>query len=169
MRALWLIPAACVAMAVPAAVMAAGGDGGFDSVLRSIESRYHVRATRIPMMGLMSFVAGRATHGGVANVHIAEIEDFTERVDGDELNAIVEQKLGEGWERMIRETSRHGGEQTLIFVRPEGQRIGMFIVDDEGSELDLVQVSVNPDHLEENLAKYDHHHERTDDSDDNDD
>lgn len=166
MRALWLVPLACVALLVPAAVMAAGGAGGFDGVVRSIEARYHVRATRIPLMGLMSFVAGRATHGGVVNVHIADFESFPGGVDGDELNSIVEEKLGAGWERMIRETSRHGSEQTLIFIRPEGQRMGMFIVDDEGGELNLVQVSVNPDHLQENLAKYDHHHERSDDDSD---
>ena len=59
-------------------------------------------------------------------------------VDGDELNRMVEQKLGPGWERMIRETSRYGNEQTLIFVHPEGTRMGLFIVDLDGNEMDVV-------------------------------
>ena len=42
MRRLWLIPIAFVALAVPAAVLAGGGEGGFDGVVHSIESRYHV-------------------------------------------------------------------------------------------------------------------------------
>jgi hypothetical protein len=32
-------------------------------------------------------------------------------VDGDELNRMVEEKLGAGWERIIRETSRHGASR----------------------------------------------------------
>jgi hypothetical protein len=66
--------------------------------------------------------------------------------------------LGAGWERMIRDTSRHGAEQTLIFVRPEGTRMGMFIVDNDGREMDVVQVSVDPDHLNESIGQYEHAH-----------
>ena len=79
-------------------------------------------------------------------------------IDGDELNRMVEQKLGAGWERMIRETSRSGNEQTLIFVHPEGSRMGMFIVDKDGNEMDVVQISVDPDHLNESIGQYDHSH-----------
>jgi hypothetical protein len=43
-----------------------------------------------------------------ANLHVAEIESFSEKVDGEELNRMVEEKLGSGWERIIRETSRAG-------------------------------------------------------------
>ena len=59
---------------------------------------------------------------------------------------------------MIRETSRSGKEQTLIFVHPEGSRMGMFIVDKDGNEMDIVQVSVDPDHLNESIGKYEHTH-----------
>jgi len=162
MRRLWIVPIAFVVLLVPVAVMA-GGDGGFNGVVHSIESRYHVRATRIPFMGLMSFISARATHGGVGNMHIAEFESFDASVDGDELNAMVEEKLGAGWERMVRETSRHGDEQTLIFIRPEGSRMGLFIVDSEGHEMDVVQISVDPDHLNESIGHYGHRHWSDDD------
>jgi hypothetical protein len=156
MKRLWLISIAVAALLVPAVVLAGGG-GGFDGVVHSIEIKYHVHATRIPFIGLMSFISARATHGGVGNLHIAEFESFDAPVDGDELNAMVAEKLGAGWERMVRETSRHGNEQTLIFIRPEGQRMGMFVVDADGNELDVVQVSVNADRLNENLSRYEHH------------
>ena len=142
----------CVAIIVPWVAHAAGGEGGFNGVVNSIESRYHVHATRIPFMGLASIVAGTATHGGVGGVHVAEFEHFSEPVDGEELNRMVEQKLGQGWERIIRETSRTGGEQTLIFAHPEGKRMGLFILDLDGNELDVVQVSVDPDRLNETIA-----------------
>ena len=58
---------------------------------------------------------------------------------------------------MIRETSRKGHEQTLIFTRPEGDRIALFVVDLDGNELDVVQVSVDPNHLDDDLGRYSHH------------
>lgn len=154
-RWLW-IPICAVALVVPVTVLANGGGAGFDAVVHSIEGRYQVHANRIPLLGLVSMVARKATHEGVANLHIAEIENFTAQVDGEELNQLVESKIGQGWERIIRETSRKGGEQTLIFMRPEGNRMGLFIVNLDGEEMNVVQVSVDPDHLNESIGEYSH-------------
>ncbi|MGB9408759.1 MAG: hypothetical protein WCA89_14570 [Terracidiphilus sp.] len=164
MKRYWILPIVFVALAIPVVVLA-GGSGGFEGVVSSIESRYHVHATRIPFMGVVSAIARTATHEGVANMHVAEIDNFTAEVDGDELNRIVEEKLGAGWERMVRETSRKGHEQTLIFVHPEGERMGMFVVDLDGREMDVVQVSIDPRHLNDSIVKYEHHNPH-DDSDD---
>jgi hypothetical protein len=161
MRRLWLIPICFVALLVPVVVLA-GGEGGFDGVVRSIEVKYHVRASRIPFLGLVSMVARKATHEGVSGLHIAEFEHFDGPMDGDELNSMVQQKLGADWERIIRETSRKGNGQTLIFIHPEGARMGLFVLDADGSELDVVQVSVDPDHLNENIGHYGHHHHESD-------
>jgi hypothetical protein len=157
MRRLWIIPIAILVLAVPVAVMAGSGEGGFDGVVHSIEFRYHVRATRIPFLGVISLVAGKATHEGVSGLHIAEFESLSGPVDGDELNKMVEEKLGAGWERIIRETRKSGDEQTLIFIHPEGDRMGLFVLDLDGREMDVVQVSVNPDHLNESIDNYKHH------------
>jgi hypothetical protein len=164
MRRLWLVPIGLVALLVPVVVLAGSGDGGFDAVVHSIESRYHVRATRIPFMGLISLVSRKATHEGVSNLHVAEIESFQEPVDGDELNRMVEEKLGSSWERIIRETSRKGNEQTLIFIHPEGDRMGLFVVDKDGNEMDVVQVSVDPKHLDDDIGHYRHHSNDDDNS-----
>ena len=147
----------CLAIVVPWVALAAGGGGGFDGVVSSIEGRYHVQATHIPFMGLASLVAGGATHGGVGSIQIAEFEHFSAPVDGEELNRMVEQKLGQGWERMIRETSRHGNEQTLIYAHPEGKRMKLFILDLDGNEMDVVQVSVDPQRLNDTVGEYEHH------------
>jgi hypothetical protein len=162
-RLWWTLPVGLLALVAPVVVLAGGGGGGFDGVVSSIEGRYHAHATRIPLLGLMSLVARKATHGGVSGVHVAEFEHFSASVDGDELNQMVEQKLGQGWERIIRETSRSGGEQTLIFARPEGSRMGLFVLDLDGQEMDVVQVSVDPDHLKDTIAKYDHQDRDVDD------
>ena len=158
MRRLLLIPICFVALAVPVVVLASGAEGGFDGVVSSIESRYHVHAQRIPFLGLISFISHKATNGGVNGMHVAEIDDFRADVNGEELNKMVEQKLGAEWERVIRETSRKGNSQTLVYMHPEGPRMGLFVLDLDGQEMDVVQVSVDPKHLNESLGKYEHHH-----------
>ena len=155
-RFIW-VPICFVALLVPVVVLASGGGGGFNDIVNTIETRYHVHATRIPFLGVISLVANRSTHEGVGNIHVAEFEDFSADVDGNELNQMVAEKLGAGWERMIRETSRHGSEQTLIFSRPEGRHMGLFVLDLDGHELDVVQVSVDPDHLTQTIGQYSHH------------
>jgi hypothetical protein len=161
MRRLWVVPIAVVVLLIPVAVLAGSGEGGFDGVVHSIEARYHVHATCIPFLGLISLVSRKATHEGVSELHLAEFEPFSEKVDGDELNQMVDQKLGSGWERIIREASRKGNEQTLIFIHPEGERMGLFVLDLDGHEMDVVQVSVDPNHLNENLGHYRHHSEES--------
>jgi hypothetical protein len=155
MKRLWLIPTVLIATLVPA--MARSEEAGFNGVVRTLEDHYHVRATRIPFLGLMSFVARKSTHDGVSDLHIAEIEHFSAPLDGDELNRIVEDKLGAGWERIIRETANGGREQTLIFIHPEGERMGMFVLEADGSEINVVQVSVDPKHLDDDIGHYRHH------------
>jgi hypothetical protein len=154
-----LVPLGLAAVMTPAILLAASGDNGtgFDAVVHGIEQKYNVRANRIPFMGLISFVAGRATHGGVRGLHVAEIENVQGSVDGEELNALVEQNVGKGWQRIIRETSRSGNEQSLIFVRPEGDHMGMMVVDLDGHEMNVVQMSLNPDQLKDEIQKHDHH------------
>jgi hypothetical protein len=160
---IWTIPLLAILVLVPAAVvLAATGEGSFDGVVDSIESQYHAHATRIPFMSLISLVAGTATHDGVRGLHVAEFEHFNAEVDGQQLKQMVENKLGPGWELMIRETHRNGGEQTLIYCHPEGRRMGLFIVDRDHHDLDVVQVSVDPDHLSESVGKYDHHGSNSD-------
>ena len=123
MKRLLLIPIGFVALLIPVVVLAGSPEGGFDGVVHSIEAKYHVHATRIPFLGLISLVSHKATHGGVGSLHIAEFESFSEQIDGDELNRMVEEKLGTGWERIIRETSREGAEQSLIFIHPDRKSV----------------------------------------------
>ena len=160
MRHLFWIPAILVALAVPAVVLAGSGNG-FDGVVNSIESRYSVHAHRIPFMGLISFIARRATHGEVGGVHVAEFEHFDKKVDGHELDRMVSKKVvGHGWERVIRETRREGGDQTLVFMRKEGKHMGLFVVDLDGHEMNVVQVSVDPEFVEANIQDFTPHHSR---------
>ena len=155
-----LVLAGLAAVMTPAFLLAAGGTGqGFDAIVHGIEERYHVHATRIPFMSLVSGIAGVATHGGVRGLHVAEFDHFRADtdvpVDGAEFNALIEKHVGPGWERIVRETSRNGGDQSFIYVRPEGEHMGMLVVDLDSHELNVVQMSINPDQLTKELS--DHH------------
>jgi len=63
---------------------------------------------------------------------------------------------------MVRETSKYGHNQTLVFTHPEGERMGLFVVDLDGNEMDVVQVSVDPKHLDDDINNYSHHHHDSD-------
>lgn len=163
-----LVPVAIAAIMTPAILLAAGGGSGqgFDAIVRTIELRYHAHATKIPFMGLISGIAGLSTHGGVRGLHVAEFEHFRADdagdFDGAEFNDLVEQHVGPGWQRMIRETSRNhdnkDGEQTLIYVKPDGKNVAMLVVDSDGNHLDVVQLSMNPDQLMDEVNEHRHHH-----------
>ena len=163
MRRLLWIPFVLVALVVPVTVLAGSGEG-FNGVIGSIENHYSTRATRIPLMGLISLFARAGSHGQVANLHVAEFDHFTEPLDRDDLNRIVQQKLGAGWQRIIVETSRQGQktEQSFIFMHDEHPRIGLFILDHDGHELDVVQLSIDPSQLGQTLHQYTHHHHASD-------
>ncbi|KAA6463254.1 hypothetical protein DYQ86_08030 [Acidobacteria bacterium AB60] len=165
MRRFVFVLACLAALTVPVTVLASGGESGFNGVVRTLEVKYHVHANRIPFLGLISFVMGKNAEYGVSNLHVAEFEDFRDAMDGEELNSMVEQKLGPQWQRVIRETSRFGQDQTLIFMHPEGRRMGLFVLDASGHELDVVQVSVDGEHLNEKIGQYQHHSHRQDEDD----
>lgn len=170
LKATWwsaaLVLGGITAAMTPAILLAASGSGGgFDAVVRGIETRYHAHANKIPFMGLISLVAGHATHGGVRGIHVAEIEHLDSPVDGTELNALVAQRMGAGWERIVRDTSRSGDEQSLIYVKPQGDRLGMLVVDLDHAEMDVVQISINPDKLSDEITEH-RHGKSTDDSED---
>jgi len=106
-----------LALLVPVAVLAGSGQG---LIAWSAPSRPAITSTPLTFPSSSRQLHRRqATHGGVANLHMAEFENFSQAVDGDELNRMVQEKLGSGWERIIRETSRQGTDQTLIYMHPE--------------------------------------------------
>ena len=165
-----LVPVAIAAIMTPAILLAASGVNsrqGFDAIVSTIELRYHARATKIPFMGLVSGIAGIATHGGVHGLHVAEFEHFRADdagdFDGMEFNDLVEKHVGPGWQRMIRETSREHngkhGDQTLIYVRPDGKNVAMLVVDLDSNDLNVVQLSMNPDQLMDEVNEHRHHHD----------
>lgn len=117
----------------------------FDAVVSAVEQRYQAHAQRIPLMGLVSLCARVVTRDGVEGMKVAEFEHV--RIpDGDGLDALMTETLGEGWEPFVRERERNG-ETSLIFVQPDGPGMRMMIADYEHGELDVVRMEVNGERL----------------------
>jgi hypothetical protein len=119
----------------------------FNSVVSGLESHYQVHAQKVPMMGMVSLIARVATHGGVKGLRIAEFEHITADADTEHLFSVVRSSLDEGWQPFVTERSGHGGEQTVIFVRPCGDDMRMLIAEYDHSELSIVRLEMNGSEL----------------------
>lgn len=150
--------AAMVLAATPqGAVLAASEDErAFHELQQALEARWGGHAQHIPMQWLVSSAAGVYTHGGVSRMHIAEIDDLPKRIDGADLEAMATARMGAGWQRIVRETSREGDEQSLIYVKPEGDRLAMMVVDFDNGEMDLVEMAIQPNQLSKQIRRWEH-------------
>jgi hypothetical protein len=133
------------AVVLPITVQAASNHD-FDAVISAVEQRYDAHAERVPMMGFVNFCAWVATGGGVKGMKIAEFDHLGNVSDSAELEKLVGDSLGGGWERFVVERQRNG-EVDIIYVQPNGSAMRMMIADYEHGELDVVRIEVNANRL----------------------
>ncbi len=138
--AAWL---SIAALLVSGTGCASAADREFNGVVHDVSQRYHLHATKVPMMSLVSLCARVATHGGVKGLRVAEFGGVSPSVDMTALSGLVRANLGPEWQPFITEQSRDGGEQSVIYVRPMGKSMRMLIADYDGGELDVVRMELN--------------------------
>jgi hypothetical protein len=129
---------------VCASALSFAGDsfhGEFNGVVKAIESRYGVRHTHIPFLGMVVSVAARPA--GVSNFRLALFEDFhsTSGSSGsmassrtEDLEQVVEHSLGSDWTLFVRTHTRNNSEDTLIYVNMGDGKLQMLIVSIEPDE-----------------------------------
>lgn len=143
----FLLVAVGVALLVVTNVEAAGGGSGrFDAMVKALSARYAAQPTKIPMMWMVSLCARGATHGGVRGMKIAQFDHFGKVADRDEFDAIVQSKLGEGWQPTVRERESDGKE-SLVYTREDGRLMEFVVIDLEDGELSAVRMEMNPEQL----------------------
>jgi hypothetical protein len=135
----WVLPA--VLALVPVTGCAASGHD-FDAVVTAVQTRYPAHVQKVPLMGLISFCARVATGDGVKGMQVAEFENFRHAPDAAELDRLVSETLGSGWQRFVTTRDRNGSV-SLIFSQPDGRAMRLMIADYENGELDLVRIEVN--------------------------
>ena len=135
----WLLPA-LVALVAVTGCAPSGHD--FDAVVTAVQARYPAHVQRVPLMGLVSFCARVVTGDGVKGMQVAEFDNFRNPPDAEDLDRLVSDALGSGWQRFVTTRDRTGNV-SLIFSQPDGQAMRLMIADYENGELDLVRVEVN--------------------------
>jgi len=60
-----------------------------------------------------------------------------------QLERAVSNALGAEWMPFVKSVSNRGGEQTWIYLRPEGKGLHMFIATAESGEVSLIEVKAS--------------------------
>jgi len=129
-----------VCLAAPVVVHASE----MDRVARAVEAQLGVRRTHIPMLGFAMFVGKVATGYQMPGAKLAIFED--ERLANStplQLESAVSNALGSEWTPFVKSISNHGGEQTWIYLRPQGKGLHMFIATAESGEVSLIEVKAS--------------------------
>jgi len=119
---------------------------GFDALVKGLSAHYAVHPKTIPMMWMVSLGARGVTHGGVRGLRVAEFENFAANDDTAGFDETVRSSLGEDWSRMVRDW-KEDGDESLVYVRAENNRVDMIVVDLDRGGLNLVKMTMDPDQL----------------------
>ncbi len=115
-----------------------------DRVARAIEAQLGVRRTHIPMLGFAMFVGKIASGFQMPGAKLAVFEDGRlSSSSPQDLERAVSSALGPEWTPFVKSISNHGGEQTWIYLRPQGKGLHMFIATAESGGVSLIEVKAS--------------------------
>lgn len=126
-----------------AAVPAFAAGRQFDSVVSSLERRFGIRATRVPMTGFASLCANVFTGGGVGGIQIAQFDRVKPSVTPNALRTTLRRRLDSSWHVFVTDHQRDTGEYTLVYQRVAHRALFLMIADLEKGQLSLVQLRLN--------------------------
>ena len=115
-----------------------------DRVARAVETQLGVHRTHIPMLGFAMFVGKVVTGFQMPGAKLAIFQD--ERLSDctpQQLESAVSNALGSEWTPFVKSVSNHAGEQTWIYLRPQGKGLHMFIATAESGEVSLLEVKAS--------------------------
>ena len=113
----------------------------FGHLVSSIESHYHIKQTKIPLMGLANVATKVAHPGGAHGFRLAifeNLQDCETCFDIEELDSFVAKT---GLHPLVR-THSHG-EATYIMTGEIGKLTRMMVATFSGSEATIVEVTVD--------------------------
>lgn len=131
-----------VRVLVLAAVLASPAlprDREFDAVVKGIETRYQVRRTKIPFMGLANALLFVARPAGASGLKMAVFENASLLDRADEFQSNLQATLGPRWRRFIETQSQRENESTTIYSRVDGKRLYLLIATVERDEVSVLR------------------------------
>lgn len=117
----------------------------FRSVARALDSHPGVERISIPFLGLARIAVWVASPEGVHDFQLATFEG-AEKLDGRQLQQMLERHAGEGFRPLVRSWSRKKGEWSFIYAKPKSNgRTELMVLAHDSDETVLVRVDVNAD------------------------
>jgi hypothetical protein len=115
-----------------------------DRVAHAVEAQLGVRRTHIPMLGFAMFVGKVASGFQMPGTKLVVFDDA--RLSNStprQLENAVSNALGAEWSPFVKSISNHGGEQTWIYLRPQGKGLHIFIATAVSGEVSLIEVKAS--------------------------
>jgi hypothetical protein len=116
----------------------------FSTVANAIDGHRGVKRVWIPFLGLARMVAWVASPKGVHDFQLATFEG-ADRLDPRELQRIMAEKAGAGFQPLVRTWSRRSKEWSFIYARPRpnGTRVELMILAHDDDATVLIRVDVD--------------------------
>ena len=116
----------------------------FGTIANAIDSHRGVKRVWIPFLGLARMVAWVASPKGVHDFQLATFEG-AERLDPRDLQQLMADKAGEGFQPLVRTWSRRSKEWSFIYARPRpnGTRVELLILAHDNDDTVLIRVDVD--------------------------
>jgi hypothetical protein len=158
-----------LALFLTACGAACGAGNQFDRVVSAVEQHYHVKRTRIPLMGLTNLLVKVAHPVGTSGLKIAIFDELPEPTFDDraELDRFMDSVRGH-YHPMVITRSRRAGESSYIFAGEVGKSTELLIANFEPHEASIIEVTVNMETLLQMIGSPDSAHRMFGEHHDND-
>lgn len=125
----------------------------FGRIVEHIEARYHVHRQHHFALGFAGMVVKFWHVGGVRDFKAAVFEDqrFLRTATDAKFDEIVQSATHSGYQPLVQSYSRRSGEHTFIYARSADKNLKLLIVDLEPDEAAVIQVTLDPDRLNQVL------------------
>lgn len=120
------------------------GDREFKSVVSAIETEYHTKHMRIPMLKLATFGVHAAGVEGTSDLKLAVFEHLDLPPDAStvEFERKITSAMGEGWHPLVRVKMRPEGQFTLIYANTDEKKMKMMVIVLQQENATVVQVTL---------------------------
>ena len=131
----------------------------FGDVVKAIERFYHVKHKGIPFLAkagiktatLAARIAGgtkrRIAEAGSVKVAYFENQDFKSTDGFNSFKTILNSQLAQSWSPLIQTRSPKQNEQTYIYLREQGAKYNVLVINLGQSEGSVIQVTISPQSL----------------------
>jgi len=131
---------------------ASAKEDDFKMLVQHVESHYHAKRLRIPLLGLANFAVKIVRPKGVKGFKLAvfEDQDFSPQPGDRRFETTIRGVLPLEWQPLVCVRSR-GGERTYIYAREDGKDIKLLVVTLGPRNAVVIEAKLNPKSLMNDL------------------